>query len=95
METKNFEVFKMMEVVRDISKHHLVPKHILLSKEDAANVMKEYKIKESDMSRIYIDDPMAKYLYAQKYDIIQVIRNTINSGYATNYRLVVSGSIHV
>ena len=90
----DFEVFRQMEIIKDISKHHIVPKHILLSKEDGEKVMAEYKIKSKDMSRIYIDDPMAKYLYAQKNDIVQIIRLSINSGYSTSYRLVVLGSIN-
>jgi DNA-directed RNA polymerase subunit H (RpoH/RPB5) len=93
-DSKNNEVFKIMEIIRDISKHHLVPKHILLTKEDAAKFMEEYKLKKKDMGRIYVDDPMARYLYAQKDDIIQIIRETITSGYSTYYRLVVPGSIY-
>lgn len=90
----DFEVFKQMEIIRDISKHHIVPEHILLSKEDSERVMTEYKIKKKDLPRIYIDDPMARYLYAQKDDIIQIIKESIYSGYATSYRLVVYGSIY-
>lgn len=93
-DSKNNEVFRIMEIIRDISKHHLVPKHILLTKEEAAQLMEEYKIKKKDMGRIYIDDPMARYLYCQKDDIIQIVRETINSGYSTYYRLVVPGSIY-
>ena len=94
MDSKGFEIFRIMDIIRDISKHHLVPKHILLSKEEATLIMEEYKLKPKDMGRIYSDDPMAKYLYAQKDDIIQIIRYSINSGYSTYYRLVVPGSIH-
>jgi DNA-directed RNA polymerase subunit H (RpoH/RPB5) len=94
IDSSDFEVFKQMEIIKDISKHHLVPKHILLSKEDGEKVMSEYKIKKKDMARIYIDDPMARYLYAQKDNIIQIIRESINCGYSTSYRLVVLGSIH-
>ena len=94
MDTKNFELFRYMEIIRDISKHHLVPQHILLSKENIQKVMDEYKITKKDMGRIYIDDPMSKYLYAQKDDIIQIIRYSIVSGYSTYYRLVVLGSIY-
>jgi len=93
-DSKNNEVFRIMEIIRDISVHHLVPKHILMTKEDATQLMEEYKIKKKDMGRIYMDDPMARYLYAQKDDIIQIIRETINSGYSTYYRLVVPGSIY-
>jgi DNA-directed RNA polymerase subunit H (RpoH/RPB5) len=93
-DSKNNEVFRIMEIIRDISNHHLIPKHILLTKEESNQLMEEYKIKKKDMGRIYIDDPMARYLYAQKDDIIQIIRETINSGYSTYYRLVVLGSIY-
>jgi DNA-directed RNA polymerase subunit H (RpoH/RPB5) len=93
MEMPNFEVFKIMEVIRDISEHHLVPKHILLTKEQGEKMMNEYKIIKKDMGRIYQDDPMCRYLYAQKDDIIQIIRYSMNSGYSTYYRLVVAGSI--
>ena len=93
-DTKDFEVFKTMEIVRDISKHFLVPKHILLSKEEAEQFMEEYSLKKRDMGRIFIDDPMVRYLYAKKDDIIQIIRGSLISGYSTYYRLVVSNSIY-
>jgi DNA-directed RNA polymerase subunit H (RpoH/RPB5) len=93
-DSNNNEVFRIMEIIRDISKHHLVPKHIMLTKEEASKFMEEYKLKKKDMGRIYVDDPMARYLYAQKDDIIQIIRETITSGYSTYYRLVVPGSIY-
>ena len=88
-----FEVFTQMEIIKDISEHHLVPKHILLNAEDNKKVMSEYNIKKKDMARIYTTDPMARYLYAQKDDIIQIIRYSVNSGYSTNYRLVVVANI--
>ena len=93
-DTKDFEVFKTMEIIRDISKHFLVPKHILLSKEEAEQFMEEYSLKKRDMGRIFIDDPMVRYLYAKKDDIIQIIRGSLISGYSTYYRLVVSNSIY-
>jgi DNA-directed RNA polymerase subunit H len=93
-DTKDFEVFKTMEIVRDITQHFLVPKHILLSKEEADQFMEEYSLKKRDMGRIFIDDPMVRYLYAKKDDIIQIIRGSLISGYSTYYRLVVSNSIY-
>ena len=92
--TTGFEVFKLMEIIKDISKHYLVPKHILLTKEENDQFMAEYKLKKKDMARIFIDDPMAKYLYAQKDDIIKIIRPSTNSGYSTCYRLVIYASIN-
>jgi DNA-directed RNA polymerase I, II, and III subunit RPABC1 len=93
MDSLAIEVFKIMEVVRDISKHDLVPTHILLSKEDADKFMSEYKLGKQDMGRIFIDDPMARFLYAQKDGIIQIRRSTLSSGISTYYRLVVAGTV--
>ena len=92
--SSGFEVFRQSEIIKDISKHYLVPKHILLTKDESKQIMDEYKLKKMDLARIYIDDPMAKYLYAQKDEIIQIVRETTNSGYSTFYRLVVPGSIY-
>ena len=94
MDSPNFEVFKIMEIIKDISKHDLVPEQVLLTEEQAKEFMEEYKLKKKDMPRIYMDDPMARYLYAQKDDIIQIIRPSINSGYSSYYRLVIPGSIY-
>ena len=94
MDSPNFEVFKIMEIIKDISKHYLVDEHILLTEEQVKEFMEEYKLKKKDMPRIYMDDPMARYLYAQKDDIIQIIRPSINSGYSSYYRLVIPGSIY-
>ena len=92
--SSGFEVFRQMEIIKDISKHHLVPKHVLLTKEETIQIMDEYKLKKKDMPRIFVDDPMAKYLYAQKDEIVQIIRESTNSGYSSFYRLVVPGSIN-
>lgn len=94
IELNNIEVFKTSEVIKNIAEHHLVPKHILLNKEEAAKVLDEYKLKKKDMGRIYIDDMMVRYLYAKKDDVIQIIRPSIYSGYSTYYRLVVNNSIY-
>lgn len=94
LDTRNFEVFKIMEIIRDISKHHLVPKHILLTDDETKQFMEEYKLGKLDMGRIFIDDPMARYLYAKKDNVIKIMRPSIYTGYSINYRLVVPGSIY-
>lgn len=93
MTIKNLEYFTMSEIVRDISKHVLVPKHILLSNDEAKQLMDEYKIKQKDMGQICYDDPMARFLNAKLGNIIQIIRYSIYSGYSTYYRLVINKSI--
>lgn len=93
-DTRNFEVFRIMEIIRDISKHHLVPEHVLLTEDEKTKFMEEYKLGKLDMGRIFVDDPMARYLYAKKDNVIKIIRPSIYTGYSVNYRLVVPGSIY-
>jgi len=93
-DTQNFEVFKISDIEIDIAKHHLVPKHELLTKEEIEQFKKEYKVKEKDLSRICHDDPMVKYLFAHKGDIIRINRINTNSLHAISYRLVVNKSVH-
>ena len=93
MDTMGFEVFIITEVLKDISKHVMVPTHILLNKENAQKVISDYKLKKQDMKRILEDDPMVRFLYAHKDEIIEIRRTSIISGGSTDYRLVVAGSI--
>lgn len=92
---KDLEYFTLLEIVRDISKHMLIPKHILLSNDEAKQLMEEYNIKQKDMGMICYDDPMARFLNAKIGNIIQIIRYSIYSGYSTYYRLVANKSIHI
>jgi len=69
--------------------HVLVPKHILLSKEEAEQVLKELGVKPWQLPWIKASDPAAKALGAKPGDIIKIIRKSPTAGTSVAYRFVV------
>ncbi|MEM1587971.1 MAG: DNA-directed RNA polymerase subunit H [Candidatus Bathyarchaeia archaeon] len=69
--------------------HELVPKHIILSKEEAEEVLKKYHIKPYQLPYIKKSDPAAKEIGAKPGDIIKIIRKSPTAGEAIAYRYVV------
>lgn len=75
----------------NIFDHELVPKHILLSKEEAEELLKTSRIKPYQLPKIKETDPAAKALGAKPGDIIKIIRRSPTAGVAKYYRYVVRG----
>lgn len=69
--------------------HVLVPKHILLSKEEAEAVLKKYHVKPYQLPYIKASDPAAKAIGAKPGDIVKIIRRSSTSGEVVVYRYVV------
>ena len=73
----------------DITKHYLVPKHIILSEEEKKELSEKYKVSLSDLPKIKISDPALKNLNAKPGDIVKIIRNNPWIGEEVYYRVVV------
>jgi len=80
-----------VEVDFDITKHELVPEHILLSEEDKNKILKEYNVSLKQMPSILQSDPGIKHLDAKPGDMIMVKRKSPTAGEAPYYRVVVHG----
>jgi DNA-directed RNA polymerase subunit H (RpoH/RPB5) len=83
------EVFKINHLMINIVEHVLVPKHIVLSKEETDNVLQAYRAKKRDMMIIRTTDPVAKYYNMKPGDIVKIIRPSVMTVENTAYRLVV------
>lgn len=83
------EVFKINNLMINIVEHVLVPKHIVLSKEETDNVLQAYRAKKRDMMIIRTTDPVAKYYNMKPGDIVKIIRPSVMTVENTAYRLVV------
>lgn len=73
----------------EVFKHELVPEHILLSREEAEEVCKKYRVKPYQLPYIKASDPAAKSLGAKPGDVVKVIRKSPTAGIAIAYRYVV------
>ena len=72
-----------------ILEHFLVPKHRILSPEEARKVLEKYRIQPHQLPYILTSDPVVKALGAKPGDIIEIIRESPTAGKAVYYRIVV------
>jgi DNA-directed RNA polymerase subunit H len=82
---------KSEKVSHKILEHEYVPKHELLSKEEAIRVLKELGVRPEQLPWIRASDPVARLLGAKPGDIIRVIRKSPTAGASIAYRFVVVG----
>jgi DNA-directed RNA polymerase subunit H (RpoH/RPB5) len=83
------EVFKINSLMINIIDHVLVPKHIVLSKDDTDRVLEAYRAKKRDMSLIRTTDAVAKYYNMKPGEIVKIIRPSVMTVEAPAYRLVI------
>ncbi len=72
----------------NILEHELVPKHEILSPEEALEVLKKLNIKPYQLPWISINDPVVKAIGAHPGDIIRIIRKSPTAGETIAYRYV-------
>ncbi len=81
------EIFTEGELVVNITKHELVPKHILLSPQEKSELLKRYNIKQSQLPKIFVTDPVAKYHGLTRGDVVKIIRVSETAGKYITYRI--------
>ena len=77
------------EAMFDISSHVLVPKHTLLTEEEAQEVLEKYRIKPYQLPYIKRSDPAIRDSKAQIGDVVKIIRQSNTAGEAIVYRYVI------
>ncbi|MFZ8854716.1 MAG: DNA-directed RNA polymerase subunit H [Thermofilaceae archaeon] len=75
----------------NVLNHELVPKHVLLSREEAKRILRRLGLRKSELPWIYSTDPVARALGAKPGDVIMVIRKSPTAGEAVALRVVVKG----
>ena len=73
------------------SQHVLVPKHEVLSPEEAKQVLEKYRVKPEQLPYILASDPVVRELGAKPGDIIKITRPSPTAGVTVYYRYVVEG----
>lgn len=85
----NIEIFLERELLINIVSHNIVNKHIVLSKEEGNQVLKEYDASKKTMPKIFITDPIARYYNMQLNDICKILRSSKTTCTSVMYRIVV------
>ncbi|RLI78134.1 DNA-directed RNA polymerase subunit H [Archaeoglobales archaeon] len=69
--------------------HMLVPKHEVLNKEEAEELLRSLGVKKEQLPKIKATDPIAKEIGAKVGDIVKITRESLTAGKSVAYRLVI------
>lgn len=66
------EVFQITDLLVNITKHELRPKHQLLTNKEKQNLLKKYSINEKQLPRMLETDAIARYYGLEKGQVVKV-----------------------
>ena len=89
---KNYfvQIFGLENFKFNVSRHQFVPKHTILSKQEAQDVLTKFNCTNKNIPTIKRDDAQAKYIGLRLKQICQIDVDNVSSGSTEKYRLCVN-----
>nr|XP_043610343.1 DNA-directed RNA polymerases IV and V subunit 5B-like [Erigeron canadensis] len=82
------EIFQITDLLVNITKHVLKPKHRVVTDEEKENLLKKFNLNENQLPRMSQKDAIAQYYGLEKGQVIEVTYNGEITGLHITYRCI-------
>tara|TARA_B100001094_G_C18186600_1_gene804188 strand:+ start:1896 stop:2429 length:534 start_codon:yes stop_codon:yes gene_type:complete len=87
--TFDIEIFRYSQLMFNVTKHCLVPKHEIMDNTFKKSFCQEHLISEKNLPRILHTDPVARYYNMKKGQMVKITRPSETAGTFVTYRICV------